>query len=270
MKDEGTKGNGRPAVLLTRSEEDNRRLAFELRHRGVESLSRPMIEIHSFPPDLSSLPRRGSHVSVLLTSRTATRAWLELRESSPGVGELVVDNYLVVGRRSAALLLTNNPDASMPILANSVEELLEDLAELKRQARIEVSRQSTSLVYPCSRIRREEGVEGLGKMGYGVIELPVYEPRLPPRAMVDLPITLEALASDAILTFFSPSAVLNFFQIVEQRNLDRARIDTCRFAAIGTTTAEALYERGVEEVLAPRRPELQLFVEMIVEEVGRR
>lgn len=252
-------------VLLTRSAEDNRALALRLRQQGIEAVSLPMIEIRPVAPDLSVLPPPDSRATVLLTSRTATRGWLALREREPRVRKIVVNNYLVVGRRSAAVLLADNPEVNILVLANSVEELLEDMIALDRQSgRLNAWLKPTPLLYPCSRLRREEAVAGLTSLRYNVVELPIYEPYLPEPSRDELPMILDTLAPDATLTFFSPSGVDNFFTALAHHNLRPDRIATFRIAAIGSTTAEALYAKGVEEVSIPERPEVGVMVEMVV------
>src|SRR5690606_37405948 len=131
-----------------------RRLSLQFQQHGVETISLPMIEIRPVSPDTSPLPSSKTKVTVLLTSRTATRAWLELRQEYPRFREVEVANYLIVGRRSAAILLAEKPEASILALANSVEELLEDLTALSVQTgRLNSWLKPAPLLYPCSRLR---------------------------------------------------------------------------------------------------------------------
>ena len=252
-------------VLLTRSTEDNRAMALRLRQRGIESVSLPMIEIRPIAPDLSTLPPPGTRTTVLITSRTAAHGWLSLRREDARVGNVSLQNYLVVGRRSASILLADDPQVNILVMANSVEELLEDMIALDRQTgRLRTWLKPTPLLYPCSRLRREEAVAGLTALRYRVIELPIYEPHLPARSRDELPMILDALAPNAILTFFSPSGVDNFFTALAHNHLGLDRIAPFRIAAIGSTTAEALYAKGIEEGSIPERPEMGVMVEMIV------
>ena len=253
-------------VLLTRSVEDNAEVARLLRVRGVESLSLPMIEIHDLSPDLEKLPPRDEEVVTLLTSRTATEKWLNLRMRLPRAGDLRIRTHLVVGRKSAALLLDRQPNAKILSLADSIEELLEDVLELHEKSRgIAKYQKRSPLLYPCSRLRREIAIDGFNELGYRVCDLPLYEPTLPSSSITKLPLSLDALAPDATLAFFSPSAVENFFTALKENGLGLERVEGFRFAAIGTTTEEALNRRGIEGVVVPERPGIG---EMVGEVVG--
>lgn len=242
-------------VLLTRGTEENDEIARLLRARGVESLSLPMIEIRALSADLQKLPPREDECVILLTSRTATERWLNLRMSLPRAGDVRTRTHLVVGRKSAALLLESQPSARILCLADSVEELLEDVLELHEKSHSIAKYQKRSpLLYPCSRLRRDSAIDGFNELGYRVYDLPLYEPILPKASIDKLPRALEALAPDATLTFFSPSAVENFCTALQENGMGIERVTGFRFAAIGTTTEEALNSKGIEDVRVPGRP----------------
>ncbi len=253
-------------VLLTRSAEENNEIARLLRARGVESLSLPMIEVRDLSPDLKNLPPKEEECVILLTSKSATERWLNLRMSLPKAGDIRVRTHLVVGRTSASLLLDRHPSARILCLANSIEELLEDVLELHEKSHgIAKYQKRIPLLYPCSRLRREVAIDGFNELGYRVYDLPLYEPRLPAASIEKLPRALEALAPDATLTFFSPSAVENFCTALQRNGMGIERVTGFRFAAIGTTTEEALNSKGIEDVMVPRRPGV---MEMVGEIAG--
>lgn len=228
-----------PSIILTRSAEDNQEIAPLFEARGFKAYSVPMIELRPLPKDMCGMRtvrRLAGGEPVLLTSAFATDLWLDLRETD--FHDHTPEGYYVVGETSAKLLREGDPDVPVVTIADSGEDLLS--GELRGLDR---------LLYPCSTERRESLVERLRERGIDVVELPLYSP-VPATGSSQL--LAEALAGaeqPITLAFFSPSAVRNFFALAP--DIPRNTI----FAAIGPTTAGALRERGIEDVILPVHPD---------------
>lgn len=243
-----------PSILLTRSAEDNTRIAPLFESRGFEVYSVPMIELRPIPKDacgVRQVKRLAGGEPVLLTSAYATELWLDLRETD--FHEHAPAGYYVVGRTSAELLREGDPDSPIITIASSGEELLGD----ERLAGIE------RILYPCSTERRDTLVEGLRARGIDVIDLPLYSPALPFESRSRLPQILTSVEKPLVIAFFSPSAVGHFFSL--SPDIPPNTI----FAAIGGTTSAALHERGVEQVVQPEHPSAEALAEALAEAVGK-
>jgi uroporphyrinogen-III synthase len=230
----------RPAsIILTRSSEENRRIAPLFEAEGFRVHDLPMIELVPIPRDacgLRSVRRIAGGEPVLLTSSYATDLWLDLRETD--FREMPPSAYYVVGERSAALLRDADPDIPIVAVADSGAKLL----EICRFAGV------TELLYPCSTERRDPLVEGLRARGVHVVDLPLYRPALPEGARARHALVMAQAEPPAAIVFFSPSAVANFFSLRPQNPSDLI------FAAVGPTTAEALREAGIASIAVPDRP----------------
>lgn len=230
----------RPAsIILTRSFEENRRIAPLFEAEGFRVHDLPMIELHPIPRDvcgLRSVGRIAGGEPVLLTSSYATDLWLDLRETD--FRAMPPSAYYVVGERSAALLRDADPDIPIVAVADSGAKLL----EICPFAGV------TELLYPCSTERRDPLVEGLRARGVHVVDLPLYRPALPEGARQRLALVMAQAEPPAAIVFFSPSAVANFFSLRPQNPSDLI------FAAVGPTTAEALREAGIASIAVPDRP----------------
>lgn len=226
------------SIILTRSAEDNREIAPLFERRGDTVYSVPLIELRPLPKDMCgirSVRRLAGGEPVLLTSAHAADLWLDLRETD--FREHAPEGYFLVGEESRRLVRDADPAVPIRAVAGSGEELLRlELGGVER------------LLYPCSTERRDSLVDALRERGIDVVELPIYSPELPAESRRLLPEILAAAAPPVSIAFFSPSAVRNFFAIVPE--IPRNAI----FAAIGRTTASALREWGVQEIILPERP----------------
>ncbi|KXK51748.1 MAG: uroporphyrinogen-III synthase [Chlorobi bacterium OLB7] len=162
-----------PSAILTRSHQENRRLAPVFRRRGFRVFSAPMIELLPIPPDASItqqwLAAGGSR--VVLSSAAAAQQWLAALPNLPIPPDSV--RYWIVGQRSRDLVQTRFPNSPIEALANSGAELLRQIPP---------GLAAPAILYPCSSQRRDELVDGLRDRGARVMELPLYRPQLPANA----------------------------------------------------------------------------------------
>ncbi len=236
-----------PSVLLTRSPEDNRRIAPCFESYGFTTRSIPLIELRTFSPGTVSIPHSvntAPNVHVLLTSHRATEHWL--RSYRQKLDDTTLRGYYVIGETSAELLREKDP--TIPILevgTSSADMLTRDFSSVQH------------LLYPCSARRREELVDTLRANGVIVSELSLYYPALPEGSYGNLHDALQSLEPDTVIVFYSPSAVRNFFILI-------SRIpEHLRFAAIGATTAQELHDRGIHSVITPKTPETEELAQTI-------
>jgi len=232
-----------PSVILTRSADDNRAVAPLFEARGCAVHSAPMIELRPLPKDmcgLRSVRRLAGGERVLITSAYAAELWLDLRETD--FHEHPPAGYLVVGETSAALLRESDPDVPIEAVAGSADELLRDERVAGRAA-------EGRILYPCSTERRDTLVDGLARLGFDLVELPLYSPVRPADARANLQAALADATPPLGIAFFSPSAVAHFFTLGVQLP------GHVVIGAIGATTAGALAGRGIADPVVPERPD---------------
>ena len=249
----------RETVVLTRTEEDNQRIVPLFEDAGLHVISLPMIAIQDIPVDSTTvLQSLGDKPFVLLTSLKGTKRWLRLRREDERIKRMKVQGYWVVGSRSEELLGEVETGVPIEVVAGSSGELLEKLRKERGEERKGEQAKEREVVYPCSLVRRNEVVEGLAGLGYQVVELPLYEPLLPEQSGKRVLNLADKLDAETTVLFFSPSAVKNFFQLWG----DRRRTFHC--AAIGHTTAKALYKEGVDQIIVPEHPDVASFIQRLI------
>lgn len=233
------------SVILTRSEKENRRIAPVFEREGFRVVSAPTIELRSLDVDIASVRQvleRGA--GVILASGFATARWLELRASL--LADLPVECYLVVGRRSAALLKRGDRGTPIVAVADSAAELLQSAVAFPSR-----------ILYPGSRARREDLVLGLRLRGCQVVDHAMYEPAPPAdggRAFDD---ALRETDGACAIAFFSPSAVEGM------RSLAITLPTGTVIGAIGATTAAALNRNGFYDIILPERPVPELLAQAL-------
>lgn len=239
-----------PTVLLTRTSQENQRIEHYFQQRGFSVLNAPMIELTPIPPDHLTLAQwlDGHHSTILLTSITATERWINLLPHLPVDTDAL--RYFIVGKRSEELLRERHPKSHIDYVANSGTELLRYLHQIPDM-----------ILYPCSSQRRDELVDGLRNHGANVMELPLYQPQLPANAAQHLRDALLVAELPLCITFFSPSAVVNFISL--QPKLPQGAI----FAAVGRTTAEALWGYGIVDVIVPTQPNSAMLADAILKAI---
>lgn len=276
-----------PVVVLTRAQEDNVRMTPLFEGRGMEVRSIPMIEIRNLDIDAWEIPEGGSCL-IMLTSSRATSRWLAMSDRFLNHD---IHGYLVVGRSSSDMLAKAGGLYPVLLCQHSIHELFEQILHVRRTAeagdinKLPIAQRALlkdsgvdTVIYPCNAKRREEGVEGLRKMGFRVIELQLYEPVPPLFRREEVLDVLRTQDRHVVLPFFSPSAVENFFEIIAGQSdmageagvrevLASYGSDRLIFASIGETTAEALYSCGVENVVIAEEPKAELLVDAVLEEL---
>ena len=252
----------RLTVVLTRTQEDNQEIAPFFEESGIQVISLPMIAIRELQFNAEQFSeRRTSTPLVLLTSRRGTEQWLRLRCEDELVKNIEVRGYMIVGKRSEEMIRSAEHDVRVLVVAGSGIELVEKIGggkgDEEKEERGEGRASSEEVLYPCSTVRRDELLMGLNAIGYRVVELPLYEPILPEESREQFSGVLEEFGGQFVIAFFSPSAVENFFSLWEG---DPATLEC---AAIGRTTAAALEDRGITNLIVPEHPETPSLIQTL-------
>ncbi len=214
-----------PCVVLTREPEDNRQLARALAERGVPVREIPCVQTRWLCPE----PPQGSFGAVALASRRAVEGLIRA-----GLAESLVQAeprpvVAAVGEATRAALEAAGIAVDLvaePPTGRTLAEVLH--ARLEPDLRVLV---------PCG-VAKGGGLEpGLRALGRSFEALPVYANQAPEGEPLE-PFPVAAVFVAA------PSAA--------RRLLSRAPwLRDHSFLAIGPTTAAALAELGVREILGP-------------------
>jgi len=226
-------------IVVTRDASGTKALAEEFERLGAVPILFPVIEFVplSTEPLAAALGAWDALDWIVFTSGNAVRfifRYLDSRGRPSGWPRVAA-----VGSATARLL-----EETYGLTVDHVpgqftgEQLAEGMGDLTGQR----------VLLPRSRIGRPGTVEALQERGAEVIEVPVYDTVLADPG----PEALGALRDGVdVITFASPSAVLNFLQIVEKEGLPREIVTGAHIACVGPTTAHAAREQGLTANLVP-------------------
>ncbi len=233
------------SILVTRSDAENAGLAKLFEERGARTLSLPtvrFVEPDSWEACDAAIVNLRQYDCILFTSRNSVSAFLKRIEevNKQAWGVLGSRAIYAVGEKTAeAITSAGLSVAGSPEIASS-----EDLAAMLGEETTAGKR----FLFPKSSIARDVLPNVLRALDAVVDEIVVYKNEPPGRKELDrMREALQHSEVDAV-TFFSPSSVRNFIQLLGSKHLERAVV-----AAIGPTTAKAAEDLGVTvDVIAPR------------------
>ncbi len=244
-------------VLLTRSVDSNESMIHLLESRGARAVILPAIEITD-PDSWDDVDRAiinlRKYDGVFFTSKNAVEQFLKRADAINGDAKTVLQRrsvYAVGEKTEQALEDAGIPVAGTPELF-SAEALVETLSAEDLSGKC--------FLFPRSNIGKDVIPTYLRGMNAEVDEVVVYR-NVPPRQR-DLDAVRNALMNQEIdvVTFFSPSAVRNFLQMMGTRSLERTRI-----AVIGPSTAGAAESLGLSVDIIAKQATAESLVETIAE-----
>jgi uroporphyrinogen-III synthase len=236
-------------ILITRPRPQSESFARLLEARGFQTEIVPMIEI--VPTENVSLPKDLTlYAGVIFTSLNAVRAFLE-KTSERERGELRSLKTFAVGKKTHDALLQFGIRAAF----NPKEHSAKGLCNLLEK--VEVNKKVFLCVIGSE--SRDDVAAYIGRRGGVAEELTVYENR--PTSLVNTDELAGRLRTAKIdmITFFSPSAVKNFFN----RFADDVKFSPVSFAVIGETTRAALESVGVHAAVFPTESTAESLTEAI-------
>jgi uroporphyrinogen III methyltransferase/synthase len=251
-------------VLVTRAAEQSSELASALRTAGAEPVLVPMIALEASqdPASLSALDGAldalGDYDGLVLASSNGAR-FLAARARERHVDlQAFRGQVFCVGQRTAEAALASGLPVHLVATGRSDAEGL--LAQILQA----VPAAGRRFLLPRSDIGRTVLSDGLRAAGAVVDALEAYRNVRPAVDAAALRQDLEA-GTLAALTFTSPSAVLHFVALLDDES--RRAVSDCIIAAVGTTTARALREHGIEPHVVPKRPDVRALVDALTTHV---
>lgn len=247
-------------VLVTRAADQSAELASALRAAGAEPVLVPLIAL--LPPEDSesvaaldaAIAGIGDYEGLVFASSNGVR-YLAARARERG-GDLGAfgGRVFCVGQKTAEAALAVGLPVHVVATGRSDGDGL--LAQILQAGPVSGRR----FLLPRSDVGRTRIADGLRDAGAVVDAVDAYRNVRPAVDVAALRQELEAGTLHA-LTFTSPSTVSHFAELLDDGA--RRAVGHCIVAAVGTTTAQALREQGIEPDVVPKRPDSGSLVEAL-------
>ena len=244
-------------LLLTRTPDQSRPLVELLEDQGAYPLILPMIAI--VEPDSwiecdRAILRIGSYYGVVFTSANAVEHFLDrIQKIRPQArAALAARKIYAVGDRTRTVLRK----ARLPVTLVPEKQTSDGLVAALEGTDVSGKR----FLLPRSNIAKEIVPNALHSKGAIVDEVVVY--RTEPTQPGNLDVVRQALVNQEIdvVTFFSPSSVQNFVQMVGNECAENTLV-----AAIGPTTTKAARDCGLPVQITARRSTAESLVDSIAD-----
>lgn len=230
-------------ILVTRSADSNTSFAEQIAARGGLVLSLPTIEFadpKSWDEADTAIRDLEDYDGLLFTSRTAVERFLGRVRAVNSVPRefFATKRVYAIGEKTEEALRAHGFTNVISPEISTAEEMAETVAEDELEGK--------RFLFPKSEIARDVLPNVLRERHAIVDEVVVYR-NIPP-LQKDLDSVREALAagSVSITTFFSPSAVRHFVQMLGIHILEQTAV-----AAIGPTTAKTAESFGISVAVVP-------------------
>lgn len=237
-----TSGSLPPHVVLTREQGKNGELKKALESLGLRTLEMPLVET-SPGPDRDALPQHLASKNfdwICLTSPESAGVFLKGWEKA---GKPDVD-IAVVGKGTAKVLEGVIEPKFTPTVANA-EHFAPELPFVG----------SGRVLYPASCKASSELQRGLQKRGFSVTRLNTYD-------TITVSKIEESMLSQArqadVVAVASPSAVKAWVATAGKETADRVSV-----ACIGSTSARAAENLGLQSIFWPEKPGIEGFVDAV-------
>jgi uroporphyrinogen III methyltransferase/synthase len=242
-------------ILVTRSAESNTALRSLLESRGASVICFPTIEItdpESWNICDNAIWKLAEYSSVCFTSKNAVTKFVErIRSIRPqAVDTLATRNIFAVGEKTKISLESRG----FSVLATPKHASAEELTAMLQTHQIK----GAKFLFPKSNIAREELPKYLRSMGAEVDEIIVYQTIIPEPDNLERIRQMFLENKIDVATFFSPSSILNFTEMIGLEVLAHTKI-----AAIGSTTAETAQQLGLTVAILAQLSTAEGLVEAI-------
>jgi uroporphyrinogen-III synthase len=240
-------------ILLTRSREMNKTDSLLVRKRGATVMTLPGITIGE--PDSwgscdAAIVRLRSYDSVVFTSANAVKAFLgRIDAINPDARIVLAGKQLIaIGGKTQAALNRSGLATAATLEAGTAAELARAMGDVTGRM----------ILFPKSDIARDVLPSVLRARDAVVDDIVVYKTLPPPAG--DLNRIRNAIRTGGVnaVLFFSPSALWNIVQMIGIRAISELTV-----AVIGSTTASAARQAGLEvDVVAPK-PSLESLLDSL-------
>jgi uroporphyrinogen-III synthase len=242
-------------ILITRSKEANAELRLSLESRGAKVVCFPTIEITeplTWEMCDRAIWKLAEYDGVCFSSKNAVAKFVErIRSIRPqAVDTLATRNIFAIGEKTKRSL----ESSGFSVLASPQHASAGELASVVQAHQIN----GAKILFPKSNIAREELPQQLRSMGAIVDEIIVYQTIVPESENLELTRQLFIENNIDVAAFFSPSSIFNFSEMIGVDVFSHASI-----AVIGSATAEAVQQLGLEASIRAQHATIESLVESI-------
>lgn len=247
-------------ILITRSKNASSEIHDLLESRGASVVCLPTIEITD--PDSwnecdATIWKLAEYNSICFTSKNTVEKFVQrIRLIRPqALNTLATRNLYAVGEKTKSTLEENGFTVQPIPQIHSAENLAHSFSGQNISGR--------HFLFPKSNIACDVIPKELRSLGAVVDEIVTYKTVIPESENLEYVRTFLTDGKIDIVTFFSPSSVRNFTEMIGVDALQRVVI-----AVIGPTTAEAVKEAGLEVDIVAKQQTAESLVHGIEDHFG--
>ncbi|MBD3226100.1 MAG: hypothetical protein GF313_15335 [Caldithrix sp.] len=240
-------------IVITRAAHQAGALGQALIDRGAHIIYAPVVRMS---PPVSwvdcdrAINQLRNYTWIIFSSANAVRYFLQrLKKKNQSI---TAQKIAAVGRKTAAVVEKNGLQVDLIPRNFTAEGLIEAFAGR------DMSEQR--VLIPGSNIARQTVADYLRKKAAEVRTIEVY------RTETNSAVALDGLKANLkqnkidVITFFSPSALRAFFDLIDKRLINGS---APLYAAVGPVTAEALQTLGLDARIVPRESTAESLIEAI-------
>jgi len=248
-------------IVITRDVNQAKPLVQRLENLGATILLFPTIKI-TVPDNLDRIQKILEDLSVfewiIFTSINTVRYFFKIINVKPG--NLQKIKIACVGKKTAETLAEYNLTTTVIPDIYTSHDLLKALLKYGVKGK--------HILLPASNLAGRELEEGLKAQGAQVERIEVYKNVPFENPQNDL--IFEKIDKNEIdcLTFFSPSAMKSFAHLMGEKGISLINFRNIPIAVIGSTTARAARENGLQPAIMPLMSGEESFVEELEKYFG--
>ena len=247
-------------ILITRSKNASSEIRGMLESRGAAVICFPTIEI--VDPDSwdgcdAAIWKLAEYDSVCFTSKNTVEKFIQrVRLIRPqALNTLATRNLYAVGEKTKSILEANGFSVQPIPQKHSAENLAHSFYGQSISGRY--------FLFPKSNIAPDVLPKELRLLGANVDEIVAYKTVVPETENLEEVRTLLTDRKIDVITFFSPSSVRNFVEMLGVDILQQVLV-----VVIGPTTSESAKEAGLEVNIAAKLQTAESLVKGIIEHYG--
>ncbi len=244
-------------IVVTRDVGQAGNFSLLLQLQGAHIIAVPVIKIthpDNWAETDNELKRLEQYDWIIFSSANSVDYFMKRLQSN----HLNIENKNigVVGENTALTLKTYGLHPTIMPGTFSASELQKKLKKMNMS--------QVKILFPCSNKALSEIPDSLNDAGARVKKLVVYQNQL--NTTVDLNPFYQALNEDKIhcITFFSPSAVHNFAQLLGTENVKHIKENKITIASIGPTTRKSIEAIGLTADIIPKVSTAESMAEAII------
>jgi uroporphyrinogen III methyltransferase/synthase len=247
-------------ILITRSKNASVEIQGMLESRGASVICLPTIEIvdpDSWDECDATIWKLAEYDSLCFTSKNTVEKFVQrIRLIRPqALNTLATRNLYAVGEKTKSILETNGFSVQPIPQKHSAENLAHSFYGQSISGR--------HFLFPKSNIACDVLPKELRSLGAIVDEIVTYKTVIPETENLEQIRTFLIDGKIDIITFFSPSSVRNFVEMLGVEILQHVLV-----AVIGPTTSESAKEAGLEVNVVAKQQTAESLVQGIVEHYG--